>query len=99
MKRGLLTRLARLESRTTAEGCCLKIRFGQLKRLPLEYAGERHVVTRELQNMGGQESLAFEEVSGPDPNPPACPGGGRRRPIATYLDVMFVDAYARQEQP
>jgi hypothetical protein len=98
MKRGLLTRLARLESRTSAEECCLKVRFGRLKRLPPEYTGERHVVTRELRNKDGQEYVEFEEVPGPEPEPLRMPSRGAQHPIATRLDVMFVSVTPRPEE-
>jgi hypothetical protein len=62
-----------------------------LKRLPLEYTGERHViVARELPKQGDQEWVEFEEVPGPDPEAPQIIGLGARHPMATRLDVMFV---------
>jgi hypothetical protein len=92
MKRGLLTRLAPLESMTTAEECCVTVRFGHLKRLPTEYTGERHViVVRELPKQGDQEWVEFEEVPGAEPEPLQISSRGEH-PIATRLDVMFVSA-------
>ena len=52
--------------------------------------GERHViVSRELPKRGDQEWVEFEEVPGPNPDPPQqqSPGGPQR------LDIMFVEAY------
>jgi hypothetical protein len=94
MTRGLVARLAGLESRRSTSECRTTIRFGHLKRLPRSYTGERHVVVaRELPSQNGQEWVEFEEVPGPGPKPPevSLPRGGR--PIAARLDVMFVSAY------
>jgi hypothetical protein len=93
----LLTRLARLESRRVFVEHRDTVRFGHLKRLPPEYQGERHViVARQLPNVGNQEWVEFEEVPGPDPNPPqrAARAG---QAIARCFDVMFVQAYPRPE--
>jgi len=87
---GLLARLERLESNAAATQHPLKVRFGRLKRLPPEYKGERHViVARELPKRGDQEWVEFEEVPGPNPNPPAH----RTRGTLDRLDVMLVTAY------
>jgi hypothetical protein len=98
MKRALVTRLARLESRRVLVEHSTKVRMGHLKRLPREYTGERHViVAKELPNVGNQEWVEFEEVPGPDPNPPqraARPGES----IARCFDVMFVKPYPRPEE-
>jgi hypothetical protein len=92
MKRGLLTRLARLEVRTSSAECRVTVRFGHLKRLPPEYTGERHViVTRELPNQGEQEWVEFQEVPGPEPEAPQI-AGRRGQPISRRLDVVFVSA-------
>ena len=65
----------------------IRLRFGHLKQLPREYQGERHViVARELPNRGDQEWVEFEEVPGPDPEPPKHPARG----IPDRIDVMFV---------
>jgi hypothetical protein len=86
---GLLTRLERLECRVVAADHRIKLRFGDLKRLPREYTGERHVViARYLPNKGNEEWVEFEEVPGPDPNPPQRHLNGSPK----YLDVMFVEA-------
>jgi hypothetical protein len=86
MTRALVTRLARLESRIAVTEQRIRIRFGNLKRLPPEYKGERHVIiARHLPNKGDQEWAEFEEVAGPAP--------AEKRPIAgvpKYLDVAFV---------
>jgi hypothetical protein len=92
---GLLTRLERLECRVAAGDQRIKLRFGHPKRLPREYQGERHViVARELPKRGDQEWVEFEEVPGPDPDPPEQLA--RRAP--RRLDVMFVGPYPRTEE-
>jgi hypothetical protein len=98
MKRGLLTRLARLEVRTSSAECRVTVRFGHLKRLPPEYVGERHVVARELPSQGDQEWVAFEEVPGPEPESLQPPTRRGDYPIETRLDVMFVNAGPYPEQ-
>jgi hypothetical protein len=83
---GLLTRLERLESRVVREEHRLKLRFGRLKRLPQDYKGEKHVViAKQLPNRNGQEWVEFEEVPGPDPNPPQRLNGSPR-----HLTIMLV---------
>ena len=88
----LLARLERLECRAQALRT-IKIRFGNLRRLPEDYKGERHVVvTKELPSQSGQEWVEFEEVPGPDPNPaPKFNVSGTRD-----LDIMFVDTHEEQ---
>jgi hypothetical protein len=84
--RALLARLERLECRTATAGT-IKVRFGDLRRLPPDYTGERHVVVaRELPSQFGQDWVEFEEVPGPDPTPPQewKPGQHKR------IDVHFV---------
>jgi hypothetical protein len=98
MTRALVARLARLESRAASTECSVTLRFGHLKRLPQEYTGERHIIVRELPNQGDQEWVEYEEVPGPDPNPPVCPARGGTRPIASRTDIMFVKAYPQQEE-
>ena len=96
--RCLLARLERLESRRVSVEQRTPVRFGHLKRLPREYAGERHVVVaKQLPNVGNQEWVEFEEVPGPDPNLPqraARPGES----IARRFDIMFVAPYPRAEE-
>ena len=83
----LLARLERLEYRAQALST-IKIRYGNLRRLPDDYKGERHVVVaKELPSKSGQEWVEFEEVPGPSPNPPAESSGG----LCRRIDVMFVD--------
>ena len=90
---GLLARLERLEVRTAPDGK-IKLRFGNLKRLRQDYKGERHVViSKHLPNIGDQEWVEFEEVPGPDPNPPQRPARG----LPIHLDVMLVEAYPWRE--
>jgi hypothetical protein len=91
MRRALVARLVRLEYRTVSVEHRVTIRFGHLKRLPPEYVGDRHViVARQLPSQGGQAWVEFEEVPGPDPNPPVTTGCRGGHPIASGLDVMFV---------
>jgi hypothetical protein len=98
MKRALVVRLARLESRSVFVEQHTPVRFGRLKRLPPEYKGERHVVVaRQLPNVGNQEWVEFEEVPGPDP------GASQRavragQAIARRFDVMFVAPYPGSEE-
>ena len=98
MKRALVTRLARLESRMVSVEQRDKVRLGHLKRLPQEYTGERHViVATQLPNVGNQEWVEFEEVPGPDPNlrQHAARAG---QAIARCFDVMFVKPHPRPEE-
>ena len=82
----LLSRLERLESRSASHPR-IKIRMGDLRRLPQDYKGPRHVViAKHLPSQSGQEWVEFEERPGPDPNPPQ----EGRRGLPEYLDVMFV---------
>lgn len=92
-KRGaLITRLERLESGAVAFHL-IKIRMGHLRRLPLEYQGPRHIViAKHLPSHWGQLWVEYEEVAGPDPNPPR----EDRHGPPEYLDVMFV-SHQRQE--
>jgi hypothetical protein len=98
MTRALITRLARLESRTSSQECRVTVRFGHLKRLPPEYVGERHIiVARELPNQGEHEWVEFEEMPGADPDSPEPVRYRGGRPISSRLDVVFVAAYPQQE--
>ena len=64
----------------------IRLRFGNLRRLPGDYPGERHVVIAKcLPDRDGQEWVEFEEVPGPAPSPP--PQDPR---LPRYLDVVFV---------
>jgi hypothetical protein len=93
MKRALAARLARLESRAVLAEHCVTIRFGHLKRLSAKYVGERHIVVgRQLPSQGDQEWVEFEEVRGPDPNSPVTTGCRAGHPMASRLDVIFVNA-------
>jgi hypothetical protein len=68
-KSTLLARLERLEFRA-AVSRKLKTRFGNLRRLPRDYTGERHlVIAKHPPSRFGQEWVEFEEVPGPDPIP------------------------------
>jgi hypothetical protein len=86
----LLSRLERLEVRTAGSGK-ITIRMGDLRRLPADYAGERHiVVAKHLPSRHGQEWVEFEEVPGPDPNPPQPELAHHRGSEPTLISVMFV---------
>lgn len=70
----------------------LKLRLGNLLRLPEDY-GERHViVTRPLANRGPQEWVEFKEVPGPGPH--SVDDRDRRE----YLDIVFVAPYERNTE-
>ena len=93
-KHTLLARLERLESRTISAAQRIKIRMGNLKRLPWDYEGERHIImTGPVTDGEGRETFEYEEVPGPDPNPPQP-----RRSGPQYVDVMFVD-HPNTERP
>jgi hypothetical protein len=66
----------------------LRIRFGNVRRLPEDYRGERHVlIAKQLPERDGQEWVEFEEVPGPAPvEPPPEPWFPR------YLDIVFVES-------
>jgi hypothetical protein len=88
----LLNRLERLEASAESQPQ-LKIRMGNLRRLPQDYKGPRHVViAKHLPSQSGQEWVEFEERPGPDPKPPP----DRRRGLPEYLDVRFVADYPAQ---
>ena len=79
-KSTLLARLERLESRA-AVFRRLKVRFGNLRRLPRDYKGERHlVIAKHLPSRSGQEWVEFEEAPGPDPS----------SELGEYLNIVFV---------
>lgn len=64
----------------------LQLRFGNLRRLPAGYQGERHViVAKHLPMRNGQEWVEFEEVAGPEPSPP--PPDSR---LPNCLNIVFV---------
>ena len=89
MRTALVSRLERLESRVAAATHHTKLRFGSLRRLPPDYKGEKHVViAKQLPSQNGEEWVEFEEVPGPDSNPPERKAG---RP--DVIDVMFVGPY------
>ena len=67
MRRTLLSRLARLETRTTAveRG---RFRIGYVTTLPVDFAGERHIVIlHRLRTDEGMEICACEERPGSAP--------------------------------
>ena len=70
----------------------VKVRFGNLRRLPEDYKGERHwKIVKHLPDRNGQEWVEFEEVPGPAPSAPPEPG------VANYLDVFLVAPYGTPE--
>src|ERR1022692_3860841 len=76
----LVARLERLELRA-AVFRTLKTRFGNLRRLPPDYVGERHlVIAKHLPSRSGQEWVEFEEVPGPDLHPD----------LGEYTNIVFV---------
>ena len=68
MKASLRSRLARLEARVKPEALPY-FRYGWLKPLPSDYAGERHVaiITREPTASPYVEWCTFQEHAGPAP--------------------------------
>ena len=70
----------------------VKVRFGNLRRLPEDYRGERHrKIVKHLPDRNGQEWVEFEEVPGPAPRAPTEPG------VAHYLNVFLVAPYGTPE--
>src|SRR2546421_3886148 len=66
-------------------GPSVKLRFGNLHRLPEDYQGERHVeLVKRLPDRNGQEWGEFEEVPGPDPSLPL------ESSVPEYINVVFV---------
>jgi hypothetical protein len=46
----------------------IRLRFGNLRRLPPDYQGERHrVIAERLPDRDGREWVEYEEVPGPPP--------------------------------
>jgi hypothetical protein len=66
MRRTLLSRLARLETRATGAEHAI-VRIGYLTTLPADYSGERHVVILSRRRTEGMEICACEERPGPAP--------------------------------
>jgi len=94
MRTALVSRLERLESRVAAAAHHTTLRFGHLRRLPPDYKGEKHVViAKQLPSQNGEEWVEFEEVPGPDSNPPERKAG---RP--DLIDVMFVGPYPVEDE-
>ena len=70
----------------------IQMRFGNLRRLPEEYRGERHVeIVKELPERNGRNWFEFAEVPGPDPNPPASDDNTYR------MDILFIEPYPQPE--
>jgi hypothetical protein len=92
---GLLTRLERLECRVAANDHTIKLRLGHLKRLPrIPGRAPRHRRAEELPKRGDQEWVEYEEVPGPNPDPPQQLDRGAPR----RLDVMFVEPHPSTEE-
>ena len=86
-----MRRLERLEFQTAVASHPVRMRLGDLRELPEDYKCERHiVVTKQLPSQNGQEWVEFEEVPGPDPNPPCKPEHLRQGSVPTLVDIMFV---------
>jgi hypothetical protein len=72
----------------------VKVRFGNLRRLPEDYRGERHrKIVKHLPDRNGQEWVEFEEVPGPAPSAPPEPG------VAHYLNVFLVTRRGISKKP
>ena len=70
----------------------VKVRFGNLRRLPEDYRGERHrKIVKHLPDRNSQEWVEFEEVPGPAPSAPAEPG------VTNYLNIGLVAPYGTPE--
>jgi hypothetical protein len=71
----------------------VKVRFGNLRRLPKDYKGERHwKIVKHLPDRNGQEWVEFEEVPGPAPSAPPEPG------VANYLNIGLVGPYGSPDE-
>jgi hypothetical protein len=70
----------------------LRFRCGNLRRLPEDYQGERHVeIAKYLPARNGQEWVEFVEVPGPGPNqPPPDPW------LPRCINVIYVEPYPSQ---
>jgi hypothetical protein len=70
----------------------LHFRYGNLRRLPEDYQGERHrEIAKYLPARNGQEWVEFVEVPGPPPNqPPPDPW------LPRCINVVFVEPYPSQ---
>jgi hypothetical protein len=67
----------------------MHVRFGNLRRLPEDYQGERHIeIAQCLPERDGQEWVEFVEVPGPPPS--------RQPPdprLPRCINVVFVEPY------
>ncbi|MGO9242751.1 MAG: hypothetical protein ACLQBJ_18265 [Bryobacteraceae bacterium] len=79
MSMRLKSRLVRLERIEAASRLVIRIRIGEVKRLPPEYTGERHlVVVKQLPpNSYGLELVEFEERPGLAPQRSSGPSNER----------------------
>ena len=92
---GIRLRLERLETRATATSNQIKVRLGEVRRLPADYQGEKHLrVAKHLGEDNGYENVEFEEVPGPAPTPVERAKDGRR-----YFNVVLTGPTLTQEQP
>jgi hypothetical protein len=63
-----------------------QLRLGNLRRLPGDYQGERHIaIAQYFPDQYGHKCVEFTEVPGPPPSPPA------EAPGFTYVDLVLVD--------
>jgi len=68
----------------------LEVRFGNLRRLPADHQGERHIeIAHCLPDKNGEKWVEFTEVPGPPPHVPPQGDG-----LTRYLDVVFVQPKA-----
>ena len=89
VSRNLAQGVKRLDARVRP---AIKVRFGNLRRLPEDYRGERHrKIVKHLPDRNGQEWVEFEEVPGPAPSAPPEPG------VAKYLNIVLVAPYGTPE--
>jgi hypothetical protein len=70
----------------------IQVRYGNLRRLPEDYKGERHrELVRCFLGKDGRECVEYVEVPGPAPiEPPADPW------LPTCIDVIYVEPYPSQ---
>jgi hypothetical protein len=64
MRAGIIFRLRRLETTKAARLGCLRVEYGNVKELPKDHVGQRHVATI-AQNADG--TYEWEERPGPAP--------------------------------
>ena len=86
-KGSLLARVERLEQWTAVSR--IRLRFGNLRRLPKGYQGPHHIViVKHVPNQSGNEWVEYEEVPGPEPPPAVAP-----KATDQYINIVFVPPY------